>query len=132
MLHLVAIKVEAQAHNGKGTVSMDIQKSFHQGIEDLRDRTKPMSHQTNKLVDQLKEEGIEILNCQMVRQTVVVWIWCQSQTALQHIHRLYESNQLRDILFGLANIRPSPSGIIESKVISIDSNQFLKTVGKFC
>ena len=99
---------------------------FIKQIEDLRNRTKPWSHQTDKLISQLREEDIEILNSQLDRQTVVVWIWCRSQAALEHIQSLYESNQLRDILFGLENIQPSIS-----MVINIDGNQFKKTVGKF-
>ena len=86
----------------------------------LEDRTKPWSHQTDKL----REEGIEILNSHLDKQTVVVWIWCHSQAALGHIQRLYESNQLRDVFFEY--IQPSIS-----KVINIDVNQFKKTIGKF-
>ena len=97
---------------------------LHQKIEDLRDRTKPWSHEADKLISQLKEEGIEILNSHLNRQTVVVWIWCHSQAALEHIQSLYESNQLRDVFF--ENIQPSIS-----KVINIDGNQFKKTIGKF-
>jgi hypothetical protein len=97
---------------------------LHQKLEDLRDRTKPRSHQTDKLISQLREEGIEILNPQLDRQTVVVWIWCHSQAAFEHIQKLYESNQLRDVLF--ENIQPC---IL--KVINIDGNQFKKTIGKF-
>src|SRR5688572_23773811 len=99
---------------------------LHKQIEDLRNRTKPWSHQTDKLISQLRVKDIDILNAQLDRQTVVVWIWCRSQAALEHIQSLYESNQLRDILFGLANIQP-----YISMMINIDENQFKKTVGKF-
>ena len=123
VLLLVVIKIEVQNRGAKCTTSMETQL-LHQKIEDLRNRTKPRSHQTDKLISQLREEGIEILNSQLDRQTVVVWIWCHSQAALEHIQRLYESNQLRDVFF--ENIQPSTS-----KVINIDRNQFKKTVGKF-
>ena len=121
------MKVEVQYRSAKCTTSREAQLLLHENIEDLRNRTKPWSRQTDKLISQLKEEGIEILNSDFDRQTVVVWIWCHSQAALQHIQRLYESNQLRDVLFGLANIPE----IDQSKVINIDSNQFKKAVGKF-
>src|SRR6218665_2969050 len=93
-------------------------------INDLRDRTKVRSHETDKLIAQLKDKGIEILNSQLDGQTVVVWIWCHSQTAIENIQRLYELNQLRDEYF--ENIQSS-----SSTVINIDSHQFKKTVGKF-
>src|SRR6218665_2980698 len=102
---------------------MQTQQLLHKKINDLRDRTKPRSHETDKLIVQLRDEGIEILNSQLDGQTVVVWIWCHSQTAIENLQRLYESNQLRDKYF--ENIQSSTS-----KVINIDSNQFKKTVGK--
>lgn len=103
---------------------------FYQLIEDLRERIKPTTYQTNKVINQLKNEAIEILTFQLVRQTVVVWIWCQSQAALEYIQRLYESNQLKDILFGLIG-HSTTSGSIKLKAINIDSNEFIKIVGKF-
>jgi hypothetical protein len=120
------MKVEVQNRGAKRITSMETQL-LHQTIEDLRNRTKRRSYQTDKLIGQLKDEGIEILNAQVDRQTVVVWIWCHSQTATENCQTLYESNQLRDVLCGLANIPE----IDQSKVINIDSNQFKKTVGKF-
>jgi len=107
----------------KCTRSMETEL-LHQKLEDLRNRTKPWSHQTDKLISQLREEGIEILNSQLNRQTVVVWIWCHSQAALGHIQRLYESNRLREVFF--ENIQPSIS-----IVTNIDGYQFKKTIGKF-
>jgi len=92
-------------------------------INDLRDRTKSRSHKTDKFIAQLRDEDIDILNAQLDRQTVVVWIWCRSQTAIENLQRLYASNQLRDKYF--EHIQPSTS-----KVINIDRNQFKKIVGK--
>src|SRR6218665_4048818 len=97
---------------------------LRENINDLRDRTKPRLHKTDKLLVQLRDEGLEILNSQMDGQTVVVWMRCHSQTAIENLHKLYESNQLRDEYF--ENIQPSIS-----KFINIDRNQFKKTVGKF-
>ena len=121
----VVIKVKVQLRGAKCTTSIKTQL-FHQEIEDLRNsnRTKPWSHRTDELINQLREKGIEILNSQLDRQTVVVWIWCHSQAALGLIQMLYKSNQLRDVIF--ENIQPSTS-----KMINIDRNQFKKTVGKF-
>lgn len=127
---LVVIKVEAQKRGGGFTTFMET-KLFHQKIEDLRNRTKPRSHQTDKLISQLKDEGIDILNSQLDRQTMVVWIWCQSQSALENIQKLYEWNQLTDVLFRLADTQPSITETIQSTVINIDSNEFKKSVGKF-
>jgi len=86
----------------------------------------------------MKDDGIEILNSQLDKHAVVVWIWCRSQVALKIIQRLYESNQLKDVLFGAAYIPPPvedglirTSEIIQSKLINIDRNQFKKTVGKY-
>ena len=111
-----------QSHGGNSTASVQSQL-LHQRISDLRNRTKPRLHQTDKLISQLKDEGIEIINSQLDRQTVVVWIWCHSQEAIEYIQKLYDSNQLKDILF--ENIQPSTS-----KVIRIDRNEFKKTIGK--
>ena len=114
----------------KSTAAIDIQL-FHQAIEDLRNKTKLRSFQTDKRISQVKGEGIEILNSQLVRQTVVVWIWCRSQAAIEYIQKKYESNNLRDALFGLADIRPPTSAVILSAEVNIDTNQFKKAVGKF-
>src|SRR6218665_546704 len=103
---------------------MKTQQLFHKKINDLRDRTKPRSHETDKLIAQLRDEGIEILSSQLDGQAVVVWMRCHSQTAVENLQRLYESNQLRDKYF--ENIQP-----YTLKVINIVSNQFKKSVGKF-
>src|SRR5688572_21268187 len=104
---------------------------IHQTISDLVNRPKQGSQRNDKLINELRDGGIEIINSQLERKNVVVWIWCRSQTALENIQNLHVSNRLSDILFDVANIRSSPSEIIQSKVISIDSNEFKKTVGKF-
>src|SRR5688572_10373685 len=104
---------------------------LHQKFEDHRSRTKPRSHETDKLISQLKDEGIEIVNSQLDRQTVVVWIWCYSQAALENFQRQYQSNHLKDIFLGFADIQPSTSEITQSIMISIDRSQLNKTVGKF-
>lgn len=104
---------------------------LYEKIEDLLSRTKPWSRQTQKLISQLKDDGIEILDSQLERQTVVVWIWCQSQAALTNFQEMYETNQMRDVFFGALDIQPYNSVIIQSKVISIDNNQFKKTLGMF-
>src|SRR6218665_359306 len=98
-------------------------QNLHKKINEVRDKTKPRSDETNKLIVQLRDEGIAILNSQLDGQTVVVWIWCHSQTSIEHLQKLYESNQLRDKYF--EHIQPSTS-----KVINIDRNQFKKIVGK--
>lgn len=103
---------------------MKSQVLLHQNINDLRNRTKPRSHKIDQLLSQLKYDGIEILNSQLDRQTVLVWIWCCSQSALENIQTSYESNKLIDVLF--ENILPSIS-----KVINIDRNEFQKIIGKF-
>ena len=96
----------------------------HQGMCNHKKTTKPRSPQTDKLITQLREEGIEILNSHLDRQTEVVWIWRRSQAALENIEKLYESKQLIDVLF--ENIQSSIS-----KTINIDRIQFRKTVGMF-
>jgi len=115
---LGVIKIQVQTRDAKCAGSMDTK------LNDLRDRTKPRSHETDKLLVKLKIEGIDILNSQLNGQSVVVWIWCHSQKAIENLQNLHESNQLRDECF--ENIQPSVS-----KDINIDSNQFKKTVGKF-
>ena|SRR6218665_2878712 len=130
------MKVEFPNHGAKGTTYKETQQLLHQNIEDFRKRTKPCLFQSGKLISQLNDEGIEILNSQLEldRQTVVVWIWCRSQAAIEYIEGLYDSNKLRKVLYGVANIQnlteiePSPPC---RNVISIDENQFKKTVGKF-
>jgi len=102
---------------------MQTQQRLHKEINDLRDRTKPRSHETDKLIVQLRDEGLEILSSQLDGQTVVVWMRCHSQTAVENLQRLYESNQLRDKYF--ENIQP-----YTLKVINIDWNQFKKTIGR--
>src|SRR6218665_1867023 len=102
---------------------MQTQQLLHKKINDLRDRTKPRSHKADKLIAQLRNAGLAILSSQLDGQTVVVWMRCHSQTAVENLQRLYESNQMRDKYF--ENIQPTTS-----KVINIDFNLFKKTIGK--
>src|SRR6218665_1589177 len=131
MLLLVGVmKVEVQ--NDRGTIcttSTETQLLLHQNIVDRRHRIKPCSLQSDKLISQLNGEGIEILNSQLDRQTMIVWIWCRSQTALYYIQRLFESNQLRKVLYGVADIPISTPEVEQSNVI-IENNQFKKIIGK--
>lgn len=105
------------------TTSTETHELLHQKIKDLQNRTKPRSHETDKLISKLKDEGMDILDSKLDRQTVVVSIWCRSQKALERIQKLYDSNQLKDVLF--EHIQPSIS-----KVVNIDRSQFKKSVGK--
>jgi len=111
----VVIKLEVKIRGANSTTRMDIQQ-FHQMFEDHRNRAQ--------LSSQLKDNGLEIVNAHLDRQIMFVWIWCRSQAALEHIQKLYESNQLRDVVFG--SIQPSIS-----VVINVNTNQFKKRVGKF-
>src|SRR6218665_960042 len=131
MLLLVGVmKVEVQNDRGAiCTTSTETQLLLHRNIEDRRNRIKPCSLQSDKLISQLNDEGIEILNSQLDRETVIVWIWCRSQAALYYIQRLFESNQLRKVLYGVADIPMSTPEVEQSNVI-IENNQFKKTIGK--
>ena len=107
---------------------------LHRVIEDLRNRNKPRSHQTDKHISRLKDEDIEILNSQIDRHTVVVWIWCHSQAAIEYIQKMYESNQLRSVFSQLGDFPPSAQcahRLIQSEVTRIDNNQFKRTVGSY-
>jgi len=108
------------------SASMEAQELglLHQKTSLLLTRTKPMSKPTDKLIYQMREEDIEILNSQQKRQTVVVWIWCRSQAALEHIQKLYESNQLRRLFVDIIHTSTLTG-------IKIDRKQFKKAVGKF-
>lgn len=117
------IKIEVHTRGAKYTASIEAQR-LHQQIEDLQNRNKPRSHQTDRLIAQLREEGVEILSSQLDGETVVVWVWCRSQAAFENIRRLFESNHLRDVFF--ETIQPSIS-----KMINIDWNEFKKSIGKF-
>ena|SRR6218665_710856 len=130
-LSLVVIKLEVEHRDAKGRTSIEALLLFHQNLEELGNRTKPWSHQTYGPISRLKKSGIEILNSQVDRKTVVVWIWCNSLAAFETVQKLYKSNQLREVLQGLAHIQPSTSEIVNSIVVNIDSNQFKKSVGKF-
>lgn len=124
----VAVKVEVKTGGRMGTQHFD-PEWLHQRISDLQNKNKPRSYEADKLIRQLNEEGIDILGCQLNRQTVVVWIMCHSGAALLDIQKLHESNQLTEVLVGLANIRSSE--ITQSIAINVDSSQFQKAVGKF-
>ena len=122
-LLLGVIKIKLHVHGEKCTTSK-VTQLLHKKIEDLRNNVNAMSNQANKFMVQLREEGIKILSSQLVRHIVIVWMWCRTQTALEHVQKLYRSNQLRDMFF--ENIQPSIS-----MLINIDGNQFKNTVGKF-
>ena|SRR6218665_567767 len=131
LLVVGVLKVDVQNNHGTiCTTSKETQLLIHQNIKDRRNTIKPCSHSSDKLISQLNDEGIEILNSQLDRHTLVVWIWCRSQTALHYIQGLYESNQLKKVLYGVADIQTSTE-IEQSNVIIIENNQFKKTIGKF-
>lgn len=127
---LVVVKVKSRGYGTTFVTSMHTHL-LHQKLADLRDRTKPWSHQTKELVGRLKEKDIEILDFQLNGEAVVFWILCRCQAAIENVQKLYESNHLMDIFFGFTDIQPPTSEIIRSNVISIESYQFKKTVGKF-
>src|SRR6218665_183372 len=129
-LLLATIKVEVTNCGDTCTESMD-PKLLHQIINDIRNRTKPWSYQTDKFISQLRDEGIDILSSQLDRKTVVVWLWCFTQEGVENIQKLYESNQLRDIFAIFSNSRTSIHKTKQPKLINIDSCQFKKTVGKY-
>src|SRR6218665_1153511 len=130
LLLVGVMKVDLQNNYGANcTTSKKTQLLIHQNIEDRRNRIKPCSLQSDKLISQLNDEGIEILNSQLERETVVIWIWCRSQTALHNIQRLFESNQLRKVLYGVADI-PISTPEVEQPNVIIENNQFKKTIGK--
>ena len=126
-LFVVVAKIDVQ----NCTTSKETQLLIHQNIEDRRNRNKPWPHSTEQLISQLNDECIEILNSQQDRQTVIVWIWCRSQTALEYIQSLYDRNRIKEVLYGVANIQTLTLEIGQSNVISIEDNQFKKAVGKF-
>lgn len=129
-LFLVVVKVKVKSRGTTFAVSMD-PRLLHQIINDLRNRTELRSRQTEQTIIQLRANGLEIIDSKLYMKTVVVWIWCRSKTALENIQKMYESNQLIDVFFGLADIRPSSAGAFQSKVINMDCNQFKQKVGKF-
>src|SRR6218665_523755 len=121
ILLIGVIKIEVKIRNPQFPTSTEL---FHQNVEDLRNRKKPRSRETDKCIVELRDKGVKILNSQLDKETAVVWIWCRTQAGLENIMKLYKSNKLRDVYF--ENIQPSTS-----KMINIDRNQFRKTVGKF-
>lgn len=122
---LVAIEVKVTNAGASPAATINL---LHQGIRNLQSRIKETSPEADKLISLLKKKDTEILSTQPDGHTVVVWIWCGSQAALQNLQELYEMNQLADALLGFD--RPSSSEISQSRVISIDSNEFKKNVGK--
>src|SRR6218665_1067026 len=123
---LVVIKVKIRNCCAAYAESVNTQLRHHE-MSYLLNRNYPEStHSADELISQLNEEGIEILNSQMDRRTVVVWIWCRSKAALEYVKKMYESKQLRDVLF---SIEHTCIQSYISTVISIDRKQFKKNVG---
>lgn len=118
----MVIKVEVQNLDAKCTTSMQTQR-LHETIESLLSRIKPRSHETDKLISQLKDDGIEIINSQQDKDALLVWIWCRSQAAIEKA----KSNELAGVFFGLENIRTSAS----SNAIRLENIQLQKTIGKY-
>lgn len=126
MVFLVVIKVKVRNCCAAYAESVNTQLRHHE-MSYLRNGNYPDStHSADELISQLSEKGIEILNSQMDRRTVVVWIWCRSKSALEYAKKMYESKQLRDVLFSIEHIQSSIS-----TVISIDRKQLKQNVGKF-
>lgn len=103
-----------------------------QRLNALRDKTKPRSDKMEKLISQLKNDDLEILNSLLDRQTVV-WIWCQSQTGLERLQKLNETNNLRpiDVFSDLTTLSTSSAEMTISKAVIICRDQFQKNAGKF-
>lgn len=78
-----------------------------------------------KLISQLKDDDIEILNSLPDRRQTVVWIWCQSQKAFDMIQKLNESNDLLEIFIGLTTDITKPSAVCMCR------DQFKKCIGKY-
>lgn len=114
------VKVEIQYHRYETSIE---RQSFQNIIN-------PGSFQSGQVLNQLRNEGLEIINSQLYGRSAVMWIWCQSPAALQHMQRLYESNQLRDVLFDTGDIQSSISENHRLNLINIDSNEFRRSVGK--
>ena len=93
-------------------------------ITDLHNRTDQRLRSTDEIISRLKSEGIEIIKSRKKRQTVVVWIWCRSQTAIEHIQKLHELNHLQYAFF-----ENSQRSI--QTTMNIDRIQFKKTAGKY-
>src|SRR6218665_3561205 len=120
---LVVVKVTVRNCGGECAETVSTQL-IHKRMDDLRNGITLRSHKINKCVSQLMNKGIEILNSQLDRLIVVIWIWCRTQSALEHIQNLYESNRMRKVFFG----RFQPSISI---VLKMERNQFKKSAGKF-
>ena|SRR6218665_203953 len=117
--------MKLQSRGSGCATSMETEEgNLHKKIINLIISTTSWSQKTDRLISQMRDEGLEILSSQLDRRTVVVWIWCHTQGSLEHIQKLYESNQLRNVFF--ENSQSS-----SSNVINIDRNQFKKTIGKF-
>src|SRR6218665_2642373 len=125
LLFMILVAVKVTVINCGGQIAEIVSTQLiHQRINDHRNIINLKSHETNKSVRLLRNNDIEILNSQRNRQTVDVWIWCRTQAALEHIENLYESNQMREVLFD--RIQPTIS-----MVLNIERNQFKKNAGKF-
>lgn len=118
------IKIKVRFRGATSTSSIDLQL-YNKTINAFLNQTQPISSKPYAI--NFQHEDIQSLGAQLERQTMVLWIWCRLQDALERLHKIWESNRLA----GLANIQPSISESNQRKVIIIDGNQFKKEVGKF-
>lgn len=98
-------------------------------FNDLRHKYRPRSHDVDKLISQLKDRDIEVLNA-IRNNHIALWIWCKSQKGLDNLRDIDESNVLRNVLIALTRRSSSPE-VHTSAVVSICHKQFYKKVGRF-
>lgn len=96
-------------------------------LNDLEDKTIQRSLETQKLIIDLKDDGIEILKSTEDKD-VVVWIWCKSAEALQKLKKM---NGFENIAQLFCQLTEKNTQFSFEKNINIDYDQFERTTGKF-
>lgn len=95
-------------------------------LNDLKDKTIQRSLETEKLIIDLNDDGIEILKSAEDKDAVV-WIWCKSAIALQ---KLKETNGFENIAQIFCQLTEKNAQLRFEKNINIDHDQLEKTTGR--
>lgn len=107
-----------------------LRRNLVQKFNSLREKNPPRSHQTDKIISELKDDGIEIFNSVLDRQ-IVVWLWCKSETGLTQLQKLNEANSLMNTFTRLSPDMWHPKIDELVYAVSICRDQFKRKVGKF-
>lgn len=92
-------------------------------LNGLRDETNTGSSKVKRLIRELNDDGLEILDSVQDRDAVV-WIRCKSTNAVKKLKQMNESRTLARLLVQFTDV--------DLQSTNVDDDQLQKDIGTFC